>query len=219
MAPSIRICSISAYATVGSRLNLSALSILLKELYRIDNSFDNTRVRRKHDSIEALTSSKTFFNSLSFPLSFRTNDRAHNLHVRIFTTGTLHITGASDYEVTIKRAFLLIFGLVSACHMKEESLDVVQNVSTFCLKNMRVAMIHSIYHHTRSIDREKTASELQRIGRNVRYDPKLHNAINSRFTDNNGTFLIFKSGKILVTGCKNMDTCTKELEALIHSLI
>ena len=95
--------------------------------------------------------------------------------------------------------------------MKEETLDVVQNVSTFRLKNMRVAMIHSIYHHVRSIDREKTASELQRIGRNVRYDPKLHNAINSRFTDNNGTFLIFKSGKILVTGCKNMDTCTKEL--------
>ena len=219
MAPSVRICSISAYATVGSRLNLSALSILLKELYRIDNSFDNTRVRRKHDSIEALTSSKTFFNSLSFPLSFRTNDRAHNLHVRIFTTGTLHITGASDYEVTIKRAFLMIFGIVSACHMKEETLDIIQNVSTFGLKNIRVAMIHSIHHHIQSIDREKTASELQKMGRNVRYDPKLHNAVNVRFTSDNGTLLIFKSGKILVTGCKNMDICTKELEALIPLLI
>ena len=219
MAPSIRICSISAYATVGSRLNLSALSILLKELYKIDNTFDNTRVRRKHDSIEALTSSKTFFNSLSFPLIFRTNEKMHNLHVRIFTTGTLHITGASDYEVTIKRAFLMIFGIVSACHMKEETLDVIQNVSTFCLKNIRVAMIHSIHHHVKSIDQEKTASALQRIGRNVRYDPKLHNAVNVRFTSNNGTFLIFKSGKILVTGCKNMDICTKELEALIPLLI
>ena len=219
MAPVVRICSISAYATVGSRINLSALSILLKELYRIDNSFDNTRVRRKHDSIEALTSSKTFFNSLSFPLTFRTQDKVHNLHVRIFTTGTLHITGASDYEVTIKNAFLLVFGLISACHLKEETLDVIENMSVFCLKNMRVAMIHSIYHHSKSIDREKTASELQRMGRNVRYDSKLHNAINVRFNDNNGTFLIFKSGKIIVTGCKYIDICTKELESLIPLLI
>ena len=219
MAPVVRICSISAYATVGSRINLSALSILLKELYRIDNSFDNTRVRRKHDSIEALTSSKTFFNSLSFPLTFRTQYKVHNLHVRIFTTGTLHITGASDYEVTIKNAFLLVFGLISACHLKEETLDVIENTSMFCLKNMRVAMIHSIYHHSKSIDREKTASELQRMGRNVRYDSKLHNAINVRFNDNNGTFLIFKSGKIIVTGCKYIDICTKELESLIPLLI
>ena len=92
MTHDIRICSISAYASLGSRLNLSSLSIILKEVYSVDNTFDNTRVRTKHDSIEALLCSKTFFNSISFPMVFTTTDRVHNLHV----------AGASDFDVTVK---------------------------------------------------------------------------------------------------------------------
>ena len=115
LSKNIRICSISAYATLGSKINLSALSISLKEFYRIDNTFDNTRVRKKHGTLESLTSSHTFFNSLSFRLIFRVNDKTHNLHIRIFTTGTVHIAGASDYNCAVQNAFKLVFGLVSVC--------------------------------------------------------------------------------------------------------
>ena len=220
MSKNIRICSISAYATLGSRINLSALSISLKEFYRIDNTFDNTRVRKKHGTLESLTSSRTFFNSLSFRLIFRVNDKTHNLHIRIFTTGTVHIAGASDYDCAVQNAFKLVCGLVSVCHMKEyKDIDVIKEPDLFGLRNIRVAMIHSIYHHSKTIDREKTAQSLRKEGRNVRYDPQLHNAVNVRFTSNNGTFLIFKSGKILVTGCKSLDTCSSEIDNLIGDLV
>lgn len=215
---SLQVCSVSAYATVGSRLNLSALSISLKEHYKIDNAFDNTRVRKKHDSIEALTSSKTFFNSLSFYMKFSSNKKSHYLHIRVFTTGTIHITGASDYEETTKRAFVMTYGLIAACHHIEKDICIVQDISAFGLRQLRVAMLQCLYHHTRVIDREATALNLQHDGRNVRYDPRLHNSINVRFTGNNGAFLIFKSGKILVTGCKRVDTCMMELEKLLPHL-
>ena len=211
----IKICSISAYATLSSRLNLSALSILLKELYKIDNKFDNTRFRKKHGTVEAITGSRTFFNSLSFKLRFRILNSTHNLHVRIFTTGTVHIAGASDYDVTMKRAFQLICGIVACCHEYDKHVEIVGNADTFGLRNMRVAMLHTIYNHNKCIDREMLTSILQKHDRNVRYDPDLHNAVNVRFLNNNGAFLIFKSGKILITGCKDMDICANELEQLL----
>ena len=219
MSSRIRVCSISAYATLGSRINLSALSILLKELYKIDNTFDNTRVRKKHDSVEALTCSRTFFNSLTFPLKFRCNDQLHNLHIHIFTSGTVHIAGASDYEVTTKNAFQCTFGLVASCHAYDPDVKLIEDTSAFCLRDIRIAMIHSIYNHPTTIDRERTASRIEQTGRNVRYDPVLHNAINVRFTSDDGALLIFKSGKILITGCKQMNTCEYELEQLIPLLM
>ena len=230
MSSTIRICSLSAYATLGSRINLSALSILLKELYRIDNCFDNTRVRRKYGSLESLTNSKTFFNSLSFRMNFKTSHvtRTHKLHIRIFTTGTIHIAGASDFDNTMQNAFKLVCGLVAACDARQErrnikendhKVRVVDNADTFGLRDVRVAMIHSIYNHNKCIDREKTAVLLRQNGRTVRYDPNLHNALNVRFRSDNGTFLIFRSGKILVTGSKCLDMCSSELEALVTCLI
>ena len=211
----IKICSISAYATLGSRLNLSALSILLKELYKIDNKFDNTRFRKKHGTGGAITGSRTFFNSLSFKLRFRILNNTHNLHVRIFTTGTIHIAGASDYDVTMKRAFQLICGIVACCHEYDKHVEIVLHSDSFGLRNIRIAMLHTIYYHEKSIDRELLCTTLQKHNRNVRYDPLLHNAVNVRFLNNNGAFLIFKSGKILITGCKDMNTCSNELEQLL----
>ena len=215
--PEIRICSISAYATLGSRLNLSALSVLLKELYKVDNSFDNTRFRKKHGSIEALTSSRTFFNSLAFPLRFRTNGKTYNLHFRIFTTGTIHIAGASDND-TVRKGFQLVCGLVACWNEYEKEIPIVSDAASFGLKNIRIAMLHTIYYHHKPLDRENVALNLQKQGRNVRYDPSLHNAINVRFTSNDGAFLIFKSGKILITGCKEIDTCKRELETIMPFL-
>ena len=194
----IKICSISAYATLGSRLNLSALSILLKELYKIDNKFDNTRFRKKHGTVGAITGSRTFFNSLSFKLRFRILNNTHNLHVRIFTTGTIHIAGASDYDVTMKRAFQLICGIVACCHEYDKHVEIVLHSDSFGLRNIRIAMLHTIYYHEKSIDRELLCTTLQKHNRNVRYDPLLHNAVNVRFLNNNGDFLFLNLGKFLL---------------------
>ena len=237
----IKICSISAYASLGSKLNLSALSIMLKELHRIENSFDNTRVRRRHDTIEAMTCvRRTFFNSISFPLRFRTNNnnnnsininsnsdaleyelsersqdsKISNIHVRIFTTGTVHVTGASEYDV-IEKAFLLILGLVMSCHCGDKEYITIMDTKNYGIHNKRIAMLHALYIHSTAINREQLADKLLRVGRNVRYDAKLHNAVNVRFTSIDGAFLIFSSGKMLVTGCKDIDTCESELELLL----
>ena len=215
MTHDIRICSISAYASLGSRLNLSSLSIILKEVYSVDNTFDNTRVRTKHDSIEALLCSKTFFNSISFPMVFTTTDRVHNLHFRIFTTGTVHVAGASDYDVTVKRAFMLIYGLVLNCHLYDTHGGIIQNVKTYELRDLRIAMLHTIYDHSTVIDCVRVSEILRNVGYNVRYDPLLHNAVNVRFTNDDGTFLIFKSGKISITGSKQLDTCRCELAKIL----
>ena len=212
----IRICSISAYASLGSKLNLSALSIMLKELHVIDNSFDNTRVRRRHDTVEAVTClRRTFFNSISFSLRFNNDgERLFNVHVRIFTTGTVHVTGASEHDV-IDRVFLLVCGLVMSCHCGDKEYIIIMDTKNYGIHNKRIAMLHALYKHPTEIDREKLSDNLLRIGRNVRYDPKLHNAVNVRFTANDGAFLIFSSGKMLVTGCKDIDKCERELELLL----
>ena len=215
----IKICSISAYASLGSKLNLSALSIMLKELHVIDNSFDNTRVRRRHDTVEAVTCLRrsTFFNSISFPLRFVDRDRLFNVHVRIFTTGTVHVTGASEHDV-IEKVFLLVCGLVMSCHCGDKEYITIMDTKNYGIHNKRIAMLHALYIHPTVINREQLADKLLRIGRNVRYDPKLHNAVNVRFTSNDGAFLIFSSGKMLVTGCKDIDNCERELEILLNSL-
>ena len=213
--PEIRVCSISAYASLGSRLNLSALSVMMKELYRIDNRFDNTRVRTKHDSIEALLCSKTFFNSVSFPMIFTTDDRVHNLHFRVFTTGTIHVAGASDFDVTVKRAFMMVCGIVAACHSYNPCSGIVQNETDFGLRDIRIAMMHTIYEHSSQLDCFNVSVALRNAGYNVRYDPMLHNAVNVRFKNDDGTFLIFRSGKILITGCKRLETCKNELESML----
>ena len=217
----IKICSISAYASLGSKLNLSALSIMLKESHLIDNSFDNTRVRRRHDTVEAVTClRRTFFNSISFALRFRThsenssNPKVSNIHVRIFTTGTVHVTGANDHDV-IEKAFLLVCGLVMSCHCGDKEYITILDTKSYGIHEKRIAMLHALYIHPTAIDRERLSDRLSRIGRNVRYDPKLHNAVNVRFTSNDGAFLIFSSGKMLVTGCKDIDMCECELEMLL----
>ena len=221
----IKICSISAYASLGSKLNLSALSIMLKELHVIDNSFDNTRVRRRHDTVEAVTCLRrsTFFNSISFPLRFQTHndvlniDSVSNIHVRIFTTGTIHVTGASEHDV-IEKVFLLVCGIVMSCHCGDNEYIIILDTKNYGIHNKRIAMVHALYVHPTVINREQLADKLLRIGRNVRYDPKLHNAVNVRFTSNDGAFLIFSSGKMLVTGCKDIDNCERELEILLNSI-
>lgn len=213
----IKICSISAYASLGSKLNLSALSIMLKELHVIDNTFDNTRVRRRHDTVEAVTCLRrsTFFNSISFPLRFVDRDRLFNVHVRIFTTGTVHVTGASEHDV-IEKVFLLVCGLVMSCHCGDKEYITIMDTKNYGIHNKRIAMLHALYIHPTEINREELADKLLRIGRNVRYDPKLHNAVNVRFTSNDGAFLIFSSGKMLVTGCKDIDNCERELQVLLR---
>ena len=77
-------------------------------------------------------------------------------------------------------------------------------------------MVNALYVHPTVINCKQLADKLLRIGRNVRYDPKLHNAVNVRFTSNDGAFLIFLSGKMLVTGCKDINNCERELEILLN---
>ena len=67
-------------------------------------------------------------------------------------------------------------------------------------------MIHGVYTHPQRINRSLAHSLLERANMNVKYDPVLHNAVNVRFINEqtrktgDGSFLIFESGKIIITG-------------------
>lgn len=196
-----RIYSRSAYATIGTAVNLSALSILLKEKFGIDNRL-GLRGR----------GSKTFNNSVSFRVLYK----GAKMHAKIFSTGTLHISGPQP----IQNAFEFVANVVLACHALNEDPDisVLRVPSSFGLKEVRVVMIYSVYHHPQRIDCEKAYALLRSSGMNAMYDIKLHRALNVRLCDREGTFLIFTSGKVIMTGGTSVEKYEHRWRE-VHTLI
>ena len=197
----------TVYMSLGSVINLSALSILLKEEFRVDNFFVNALVRRKSNFPRIKT--RTFFNSLSFCFIFK----GHRMHAKIFKTGTVHMSGVVTDEL-IGLVTELIHRLVYTCHKHNEQetyrsdppVAVIESLDTYGIRDIRVVMIHGVYMHPQRINRSLAHSLLKRANMNVKYDPVLHNAVNVRFINEqtrktgDGSFLIFESGKIIITG-------------------
>jgi len=200
----------TVYMSLGSTLNLSALSILLKEEFRVDNFFDNALVRRKNNFPKLKT--RTFFNSLSFCFMFK----GHRIHTKLFRTGMVHMSGLVTSEL-IDLVTELIHRLVYTCHVKneqeynEKDVHVIETLETYKIQDIRTVMIHGVYAHPRRINRLEAFKLLQAQNFNVKYDPKLHNALNIRFVNDmtgktgDGSFLIFESGKIIITGGRSVE--------------
>ena len=184
-----RVHSRSAYASVGSAIDLSSFSILLKERFRLDNRLG---VRGQ--------GSKAFSNSVCFGIVF---DGAR-MHVKVFSTGTLHTSGAHK---DLERAFQFITQLIFTCHVKNDdpSVSVIRSPASFGLRDVRIAMIYSVYQNPARIDCGRAYIILRARGLNAMYDVNLHRALNVRLDGREGTFLIFGSGKVIMTGGTSVD--------------
>jgi TATA-box binding protein (TBP) (component of TFIID and TFIIIB) len=93
----------------------------------------------------------------------------------------------------------------------EKDVHVIETLQTYKIQDIRTVMIHGVYAHPRRINRLEAFKLLQAQNFNVKYDPKLHNALNIRFVNDttgktgDGSFLIFESGKIIITGERSVE--------------
>lgn len=125
--------------------------------------------------------------------------------VMLFRSGEYHLSGGKSIDELrkTKKEFIDI--------LNHTAPDLERNAATFEVRNLV---------HTGDIGRELELSELA-IGlglKNTEYNPEQFPGIIYTTTEFEGTFLIFRSGKVILTGCKNMESVDLSFEKLSYKL-
>lgn len=198
----LKIYTHTAFSSLGSRINLSALSILLKEAFQLTNTYHSSEVRRA----KCVTKRGTFFNAVAMHVRIGEN----RIHIKFFGTGTVHISGAPTVD-SVSIVFDFVARLVKTCDFLNDdpTVRVIETPERFGLQESHIAMVYGVYTHEAMINRSVAHRLLVDEGYCAMYDAAMHSALNVRFFTGEGTFLVFESGKIIMTGGKSVETYTK----------
>lgn len=144
--------------------------------------------------------------AFSNSISLRFNVCGSRIHVKVFRTGSVQTAGSPTNEIAVRALGNVHRFITVAC---ESFPLIVARPEHYRLDDIKTNMIYGVFTHPETVDRELFYEKLRRMSSfwnfSVRYDRSLHNAIIVRFTKGEGTFLIFKSGKIIMTGGTSVD--------------
>jgi len=222
---SLAILTMTVCASLNSELNINALTQSLADDFEIKYHYDTSVRRTRYGRPKK---QRVFFNALSFALLYTDmSHRTRSINIKIFHSGNIHIAGCQTAE-HVHYVPELVYRLIYTCHVKHMSraLTIEDTViqtpfSSYRLSNVRVVMLHTCYEIPKHvylytiIVREQFYRYLFKLGHVVRYNSDLHNGIILKIRTI--TFIIFCTGKILITGkgpLQLYETCLNEFLSL-----
>lgn len=134
---------------------------------------------------------KQFKNSIQ--INIKQNDQ--NMAVKVFSNGSIHFTGVK----CLVDAFIVVQSIVSALGiMFHDRFNIISN---------QILMINITFKLNKTFDMDCTFNHMldlaiinSDISAIITYDKKKHAAI--KIKSNLSTIMLFKSGSVLVSGCK-----------------
>ena len=135
---------------------------------------------------------KLFFNQLTMNLH---SPGSTKKSVKIFTNGRIHMTGLHTFDDL------------------QDIPNYIENILTkslnerVCIVNNQICMMNFVVNTKKNLDLHLFCDMLYKNKiTTFSYEPQTYSALNLKFNINNSdkTLLIFKSGKAIISGCKNV---------------
>lgn len=135
---------------------------------------------------------KSFFNQLTMNLR---KNQGTNKSVKVFTNGRIHMTGLHTFD-DIRDVPIYVENILTKS--LESSVKIIHN--QICMMNFVVntKMNLDLYYFCTMLCKNQITT--------FSYEPQTYAALNLKYNinDSDKTLLIFKSGKVIISGCKNV---------------
>lgn len=190
---------------------------------KLDTLVDTSKLRDfmdKYNLIDTntVTNKKTFRNQFTTSLPtldiWTPGNKCHNVSLKVFNNGRLHITGCNSEDMIrhiISKALSLI--IVSKSHAES---------TTIRLHHHEILMINTSFDVGKKLCLHNLWQKLLREHNLCStYDLKVYVGINSKFISSNGsqvTMLIFNSGKIILTGPRELNSINEAFKFIISAV-
>jgi len=154
---------------------------------------------------------KNFQNQVSLMIKIK-NDR--NIHVKLFSNGTMQITGCKTVCNFVEMMRILCrkllevkftYNIITKQTVKKTFISEPDNIKVEKISDLKIRMINSNFHVGFMIDRVILYKLLLEKGYECNYDQCSHAAVNLKYKCDNDeiSIFIFESGSIIITGVKN----------------
>lgn len=146
-----------------------------------------------------------FFNQV--PININISKKNKPISIKLFTNGTIHLTGCKSIH-NVTDALNVLFNELKSIQSEFEFVDDLSSLKVENLKQVKIAMINSNFTMPFNIDRTKLFECLKKDKITSSYDSLIHAGVIIRHTtsinDNKIiTILVFEKGAIIITGARN----------------
>ncbi len=173
---------------------------IVRSLIKLKKNYNNTGKKKKN-----------FQNQVSVMIRIK-NKR--NIHVKLFSNGTMQITGCKTIYNFVEVMKILckklldikfIYNLTTRKTVKKTFITEPDNITIENISNLDIRMINSSFHVGFMIDRVITYQLLLSKGHECNYDQCSHAGVNLKYKcdGEDVSIFLFESGSIIITGAKN----------------
>ena len=182
--PKVKITTMTLCTSLNSRLDLDLLIKFFKAFYP-QYKIKYTKGNRRSSS------NSMFFNSFSFTMKVKVRSVKNKVNVKLFKSGSVHITGCKDL-LSSRAIPRKLFNIVLEC------CPAILDEKTYSLSDTRIVMMNAMYKLDKKVNRQCLYEHLLSIGEvDVRFDPEKYHGI---ILKHKGvTFFFFYSGVVLMT--------------------
>jgi TATA-box binding protein (TBP) (component of TFIID and TFIIIB) len=132
--------------------------------------------------------------------------------VKVFSNGTLQITGVTSLSEALKTINIII----NILKLSGESIISGEPTITN-MKKLSVEMINSNFNFKKEIDLKQLRTIMKNQNFDVTYDPDTYPGINAKI--NNISVFIFGTGNIVITGAKSLKCIENTIKIISNLLI
>lgn len=190
----IIISTITLHCKILTRLNIQNIMTSWRNT-------DNMIICINKKKNKNLKKNSKFYNQV--PINITINDKKKPISIKLFTNGSIHMTGCKNIDNAISALKILFDELnylntLNKCYLDLEQLNV-DNIN-----EIKIAMINSNFYIGFEIDREKLYQILKNDKINCNYDPLIYAGVIIRheYLDKLTTIPVFEKGSIIITGAK-----------------
>lgn len=198
-------------STIHDELKISTMTVQSK----INTSIDTLKL---HEFIQSYNLSvekpkkakgvtqKTFRNQVTINIPMQSHSsKIHNVSMKVFNNGRLHITGCNNNDM-----IRTVLAKTVSYIVVSESVPATTDLSDLTPTNIETLMINASLDLGIKLDLHNLWDTLlNRYNLCSTYDLKVYVGINSKFISSLGaqvTMLIFNSGKVILTGAKEIES-------------
>lgn len=154
-------------------------------------------------------SKKNFYNQLTTIVKI--NEEKY-MNIKLFKNSSIQITGCKsldDCNIGLNKIINKLKEVYSYIDENGDFIDIkfVDNPDDINVSKMKIVMINSNFTINYSINREILYNILRNEHMNCRYNPSSHACVNIKYNSTNDhkvSIFVFQTGKIIITGAKNL---------------
>jgi len=154
-------------------------------------------------------SKKNFYNQLTTIVKI--NEEKY-MNIKLFKNSSIQITGCKsldDCNIGLNKIIKRLKEIYSYIDEEGNFVDIkfVENIEDIKISRMKIVMINSNFTINYCINREILYNILRNEHVNCRYNPSSHACVNIKYKSSNDhkvSIFVFQTGKIIITGAKNL---------------